>query len=492
MRQWLIIVFLFLILRSFSQIPVPQLCAVSVDTALNRPVLMWTIQDIAGIDGFIIKRIIWNGSGVLDGTLNNVAVLADAATRRFVDTTTTYNTHADPTERSEKYVVVAYRDTAGRQVYSGFSQMLSSIHLSAYYDSCSTKIKLIWTTNQQIEQYSLYLITPTGLRRLTTTRDTQFVYNPTAQGNYRFIIKARLANNCLRDTILSNIATVHTGLFERPNLLYIQGVTAVGDDSLLLGLHIDLPQDKPLVSLWMDASQVAQFTGDYDGDYLLQATANTKHNFVLKAQSGCGQLIDSSNVAHNLVLAGNYSQAGQQAIVALQWNSYDYAAGQPESYDVYFSVDGHSFSLVNHVNDTVAEHVLNNLIASEVVPSTLYYYVEGTQRRDTLVGQVMSVRSNVVKVMPPPLLVVPNAINPKSPDPRDRVFLVQLDFVDSYELTIVDRYGRVVYHSTNVGQGWDGRDKNGNYVPVDTYFYLLKYTSHGKKYKFRGSISVIY
>ncbi len=492
MRVRITISLLFLIIKLSAQVPVPGLCAVSVDTVYNRPVLYWTMSDTSGIDGFIIKRIIWNGTGVLDGTLNNVAVIPDPTARSFLDTTATYNTHASPGQRSEQYVVVAYRDTAGNQIYSGFSQMLSSVYLRAEYDSCSTKIKLLWTTNQQIDRYIVYQITPQGPRRLITTADTQFVYNPLLPGYYRFIVKAVLSNTCPVDTIQSNIAWAQTGLFERPNLLYIQGVNPLGEDSLSLRLYIDLPPDKPNVGLWMDGNLIGNFSSDFEGDYVVNAKSTAYHSFILKAQSVCGDFIDSSNTAHNIVLSGQYIQDGQRAQVNLNWNKYDYCAGVVGTYDIYFSTDGQNYLMLTANNDTIYSHLLNSLISTETLPSTLYYYIMASEYNDTLVNQTLDVKSNILEITPPPLLFVPNAINPLSAEEQDRVFRINLDFIDSYEITVFDRYGRVMFHSINPAIGWDGRGKDGKLVPVDTYFYLLKYESHGRKYKFRGSISVIY
>lgn len=44
----------------------------------------------------------------------------------------------------------------------------------------------------------------------------------------------------------------------------------------------------------------------------------------------------------------------------------------------------------------------------------------------------------------------------------------------SYQLLIYNRWGQIVYQSTNAGQGWDGTD-NGRAADVGTYFYTLRY-----------------
>ena len=492
MRFVIIVILIFLNINLFSQLPIPELCAISVDTSTKRPVLYWSISDTTVIDGYIIKRIIWNGMGVLDGTLNNIAVIDDPRINTFVDTTTTYFTSARPDLRNEQYVITSYKDTLGTQLYSGFSQKLETIYLIANYDSCQSYVKLTWSTNQQIETYNLYLITTQGLKLITSTNDTEYIYKPLHPGFYRFLVSGKLSNSCLVDTINSNIAESNIDFLQRPQLLYIQGISAIGEDSLLLNIHILLPEHKPQIELWMDNTKIEEFYNDFTGEYIVNTGTGQRHNFILRAYSICNEQIDSSNIAYNIVLQANYEQSNTDAKIFLNWLNYNYSYSMVQSWDIYWSEDAKNYQWLGAVDDTVFTHRLTDLIIHKLLSSSIYYFVETSQIYDSLIGQSISVRSNVVEVVPPILFLVPNVINPMSLNEEDRYFRVQIDFVDDYELIIFDRYGRILFHSTNPQEVWDGRTKQGAIVPVDTYFYLLKFSVQRKKKKIRGNFSVIY
>ncbi len=174
-------------LTAYTQyVPTPDFCAVSVDSASGKPHLFWTISDTNAIDGFIIKRIIWDGTGVVNGTLNNVAILPYPAMTDFIDTTTTYNTEARPDQRSEQYVITAYKDTNSSVRYSGFSRQLSTVFLTARYDSCSGTINLNWQANDY-DTFRVWQLKP-GKALLTVQTDTFFTYKPVGTGDFSFVV----------------------------------------------------------------------------------------------------------------------------------------------------------------------------------------------------------------------------------------------------------------------------------------------------------------
>lgn len=45
----------------------------------------------------------------------------------------------------------------------------------------------------------------------------------------------------------------------------------------------------------------------------------------------------------------------------------------------------------------------------------------------------------------------------------------------SYELKVFSRWGRLVFETTSMDQGWNGQAKGEN-LPAETYVYCLRYT----------------
>ena len=48
---------------------------------------------------------------------------------------------------------------------------------------------------------------------------------------------------------------------------------------------------------------------------------------------------------------------------------------------------------------------------------------------------------------------------------------------DSYTLTIFDRWGNKVFHTNDYKKGWDGKLKNGDFLPPDVYSYKILYST---------------
>jgi gliding motility-associated-like protein len=76
-------------------------------------------------------------------------------------------------------------------------------------------------------------------------------------------------------------------------------------------------------------------------------------------------------------------------------------------------------------------------------------------------------------------LVIPTLITPNG-DAYNEYFVVRgLETLGKTELTIFDRNGAQVYKNMNYDNSWNGLNYNGNELPDDTYFYVIK-SQNGK------------
>ena len=68
---------------------------------------------------------------------------------------------------------------------------------------------------------------------------------------------------------------------------------------------------------------------------------------------------------------------------------------------------------------------------------------------------------------------IPNTITPNGDGENDVWNIPYMDFFDEAVLEIFDRWGRLVYRTTNVlEEPWDG-SSNGRNLPMDSYYYVL-------------------
>jgi len=479
MRRWLFMLF-FLVQFAEAQVPTPELCAVTVDSVSGKPLLFWHIADTSAIDGFIIKRVIWDGQGVVDGTLNNVAVLPDPSLNSFLDTTTTYNTEAKPWLRQEQYVITAYKQQDSSVIYSGFSQRKSTIFLQAQYDSCKSRIHLQWS-DVQLPSYTVVQILPQR-KVVAHTSSNSFDYSPQGVGMYEFYIAAPV-KGCLIDSVVSNVARVAIDFTQAPLVAQIRGISAQGEQSIALDLRLQLPAHAPVVELVRDSTVIAVFSSDFSGKWFDTVDVRTLHSYWLRFKSVCNVYFDSTQAKQNIVVRSQLIDKPVEKQIALMWNRACPCVGR---YQVYFSEDSTNFQLLTQTSDTFFVHTLP--LGANVYPSRFWYFVRFiSQGADSGIFQ-----SNLETVRLPALIFYPNTINPTSANEQDRQFRVYANFVDWFELRIFDRNAHLIFQTNDINQPWNGRDLSGNLVPVGTYLFVLRYKSYGQIHVIRGSITVLY
>jgi len=75
-----------------------------------------------------------------------------------------------------------------------------------------------------------------------------------------------------------------------------------------------------------------------------------------------------------------------------------------------------------------------------------------------------------------------NVFTPEPKDGFNDVFRVKAEGLVKYDIVIYNRWGEVVYKSTDPTQGWNGKVKNdGAECPEGTYFYLINYQIQEKQ-----------
>jgi gliding motility-associated-like protein len=85
-------------------------------------------------------------------------------------------------------------------------------------------------------------------------------------------------------------------------------------------------------------------------------------------------------------------------------------------------------------------------------------------------------------------IFIPTAFTPNGDGKNDLWRIFGLTVYPSYEILVFNRYGQVVYRSTNATAGWNGTF-NGQPVPIGTYPYLIKV--EGGKRVLKGLVNVI-
>lgn len=85
-------------------------------------------------------------------------------------------------------------------------------------------------------------------------------------------------------------------------------------------------------------------------------------------------------------------------------------------------------------------------------------------------------------------LIIPDAFSPNGDNVNDRYVIRGIDAIGPVSLKVWNRWGGIVYESTDYQNDWEGLNENGNELPADTYYYLLK--ADGLNDVFKGFIVI--
>jgi gliding motility-associated-like protein len=89
-----------------------------------------------------------------------------------------------------------------------------------------------------------------------------------------------------------------------------------------------------------------------------------------------------------------------------------------------------------------------------------------------------------------PFVYIPNAFSPNKDGAND-ILYVRGILVDKMTFRVFDRWGEMVFESTNPGNGWDGSFK-GKFCDPDVYDYYLDVTCiDGQKNLIKGNITLL-
>ena len=79
------------------------------------------------------------------------------------------------------------------------------------------------------------------------------------------------------------------------------------------------------------------------------------------------------------------------------------------------------------------------------------------------------------------------------PSGFNKVFKPEINLynIESYRMSIMDRWGQLIYDSKEYHEGWNG--KNGGFdAPIGSYMYIIQFKdSNEKEYTYRGFITLL-
>jgi len=99
------------------------------------------------------------------------------------------------------------------------------------------------------------------------------------------------------------------------------------------------------------------------------------------------------------------------------------------------------------------------------------YYVTGTNQCGSFTDSI-NVKQGYCHV------IIPNTFTPNNDKLNDAFNAVGVELVTEFSMKIYDRWGRLIFETTNKSNGWNGKC-HGDLVQTGCYIYVITYTEKG-------------
>lgn len=205
------------------------------------------------------------------------------------------------------------------------------------------------------------------------------------------------------------------------------------------------------------------------------------------AKDYCYNTLPVSNLGASIWLRGN----GDKGNVKLKWNEYE-KWSEEHTYDVQIKFGESAFETLASFDKTGLSYIDEDLHAGLDTPWC--YRIVATpanSRADTSISNIFCDYLTFG-------VFSPNAFSPNNDGIND-FFIIGGEVLrreddqayKDFNLKIIDRWGEVLFESTDPNLGWDGK-KAGQIVPLGQYFYILNVeTADGTQTNETGPVFVI-
>ncbi len=484
-------------------------CGSTVDSAIffdnvNDDIM---IIDSASVGAGGLAELSWQDSPSGD-VIEYYVLQMDPATLLFnvVDTVPIgtampwINLNSNATTTPEVYKVVSI-DSCGNQ--SDDVQVIrhKTMFLKNYLDKCTATNSLTWTRYEgftaNLYNVMVQVTDPAGnqnppvLLNSQPSNDSTYIHSGLLNGyTYCYFIRAMDTVNNV--SAVSNRICFQADVPNKSKLMYLADVS-VQNSSIELFTFIDgtadvvsydIERSDTPVGPFISLGRVLKPTGapyiieysDFSADF-----TGKKYWYRVSALDSCGARDTVTNVSRNILLQVNNEKGLSNRLV---WNPYTEFAGEVGSYTVWRS-DNETYGFTEIATVPGTDTVYMDFFSTEADPDNgrFCYYVEANEINNPLNfvgldGQPFKSRSNVDCDVVKARIFLPTAFRPGSDNPDNALFGPSAVFETSaYKFLVMNRWGEVVFNTTNPDKKWDGVSSSGMLAPAGVYMYLIIYES---------------
>ena len=207
--------------------------------------------------------------------------------------------------------------------------------------------------------------------------------------------------------------------------------------------------------------------------YFLDEESNPNYQsweYRTKYIDSCGTEGTFANTNKTIFLEG--SAEDYDLINTLSWSAYEDFDGGILEYHIYRSINGvYDPSPIVILDQTELSYIDDvNGLGSE---GKICYRIEAVEAFNTYNFSEIST-SNELCLMYSPKVYIPNAFTPNGVNPIFKPIVSNINF-SSYHLSIINRWGQLVFESFDKDEGWNGLiQANGKKATNDVYVYIFE------------------
>jgi gliding motility-associated-like protein len=446
----------------------PTILSVGVDTVTNNMLIQWDENNQSDTYGYVIYT--FDAAGVLF-ELDTVWGISN------VNYTYPVNLSAGP----YSYSVAAFDSCTTNTAPINFqtsakASVNTSMISSADVYMCDQEADIFWTPyiGRVVDFYEIWSLVDGSWNLEEISQDTNVRIPVIGNQNYAIYINA--------------VFTDGYGAFSSPSYFFVPTpgqpafhyfkLATVNNDNVELYDYID-----ESVGITEIIFQRRNLSGAYEE--IGRSDANGNEVFFLDEESNpnyqsweyrtkyidsCGTEGTYANTNKTIFLEG--SAEDYDMINTLNWSAYEGFDGGILEYHIYRSInDVYDLSPLVILDETELSYVddVNGLDSD----GKICYRVEAVEVFNTYNFSEISA-SNELCLYYSPKIYIPNAFTPNGVNPIFKPVVSNVNFA-TYHLSIINRWGQLVFESYDKNEGWNGENQsNGKKATNDVYVYIFE------------------
>ncbi len=460
---------------------IPLIANISVDTLTGLTTLSWNQNPQVDTYGYIIYM---NPQG---GILTELDTVFGVGSTSYTFQSTanlgplTFSVAAFDSCNTD-LIPVTYQTSAKGDIHT-------TMFLTSEYDICSKTISLDWTKYIGFETIDEYEILGRKLgetwQSFGTTSKRFFDIELEEYLTYEFVVQAK--DSLSTNTSFSNKITFYTVSSSLPKFNYTR-VATVTDNLVEIKHYVEAV--KGISELALERKNEKGIYEEIERLPMAQNITFTDENVIISEKSyeyqvriidSCGNPSKTANEVKTILLQVQSDNIKQSNY--LFWNAYKGFNGSILGYNVYRIINGVFESTPFHFatpNELFFEDTSS--VVAEYFDGKICYLVTAVEG-DNIYGFRETSYSNEVCPVFEPIVYIPTSFTPNG-DEFNQEFKPVVSRIDvfDYNFTVIDRWGQIVFRTSDLDEAWDGTiNSSDKLAPSGTYIYVVQLKDGGQQ-----------